>query len=547
MTKAVVTTRKGEKATSGPAPASVDGPNAATLTGAVGRSGGFVATHTLADRALAFAATLTVPTGRLAGQPVKIAPYQRQFVEGAFAPGVNVGALSIGRGNGKSTLSAMLALAELVGALSDEAEREVLIAARTQQQAQIAWGYVASFARTLPDAMQERITIRRQPRFEIQFDDDNGPHLLKAISADGKSALGTSPTLAILDERGHWPLSQGDELEAALLTGLSKRDGRALIISTSASSDAHPFSLWLDRDAPGVYRQEHRPAPGLPADDEASLIAANPGTQHGIGPSLERLKADAALALERGGSSLSRFRLFSRNERVQEDNRDVLLSVDTWLRCEVANLPPREGACVIGLDLGGSASMSAAALFWPSSGRLEAYGTFPGSPSLDARGAADGVGDLYVQMAQRGELGTMGDQTVPVAEWIADILRRVTGEPVACVVADRFKQAEVGEALERAGARHPVVWRGMGWRDGSEDVERFRRHVLDGKVRTAESLLMRHALSEAVVLVDPAGNAKIAKGRSLGRIDAACAAVLAIAQSARMQAAPTRKAVLQWA
>ncbi|WP_432215133.1 hypothetical protein [Sphingobium yanoikuyae] len=122
----------------------------------------------------------------------------------------------------------------------------MLIAAKTQQQAQIAWHYVASFIRTLPEETQAAITIRRQPRFEIQYDDANGPHILRAISADGKSALGTSPTLCILDERGHWPLAQGDELEAALLTGLSKRDGRALIISTSASSDAHPFSLWLD-------------------------------------------------------------------------------------------------------------------------------------------------------------------------------------------------------------------------------------------------------------------------------------------------------------
>lgn len=323
---------------------------------------------TLAKR---FAASLRVPTGRLAGEPVKLAPYQRKFIEGALRPGVNVGVLSVGRGNGKSTLSAVLALGELVGAWSDAVEREILIAAKTQQQAQIAWNYVASLSRTLPDDVQASITIRRQPRFEIQYDDGNGPHLLRAISADGKSALGTSPTLAILDERGHWPLAQGDELEAALLTGLAKRDGRALIISTSASSDAHPFSMWLDREAPGVYRQEHRPEPGLPADDVASLIEANPGAKHGIGPSLDRLKADAALALERGGSALSRFRLLSRNERVQEDNRDVLLSLDDWLRCEVDALPPREGPCVIGLDLGGSSSMSAAAYFWPETGRLE--------------------------------------------------------------------------------------------------------------------------------------------------------------------------------
>ncbi|WP_370302490.1 terminase large subunit domain-containing protein [Pseudooceanicola sp.] len=500
---------------------------------------------TLAKR---FVKTLKVPTGRLAGEPVRLAPYQNRFIDGAFAPGINVGALSVGRGNGKSTLSAALALGELLGAWSDATEREILIAAKTQQQAQIAWHYVASFIRTLPEDVQAKITIRRQPRFEIQFDDDRGPHILRAISADGKSALGSSPTLALMDERGHWPLAQGDELEAALLTGLSKRDGKALIISTSASSDAHPFSMWLDRDAPGVYRQEHRPEPGLPADDVASLITANPGTKYGIGPSLKRLKADAALALERGGSALSRFRLLPRNERVQEDSRDILISLDDWLKCETDALPPKAGPCVIGLDLGGSASMSAASYFWPETERLECYGTFPSNPGLDARGQADAVGDLYVQMQQRRELAVMGDKTVPIVEWIEEVLRRAVAENVACIVADRFKSAELGEAIDKAGNRAPVIWRGMGFKDGSEDVERLRRHIFDGRVKSKESYLLRHAFSEAVVLIDPANNAKPAKGRSMGRIDAACATMLAVAEGARMLTRPAAKpGRLRWA
>src|SRR3546814_15296089 len=89
-----------------------------------------------------------------------------------------------------------------------------------------------------------------------------------------------------MDERGHWPLDQGDALEHALLSGLGKRGGRALIISTSAPDDAHPFSKWLDEEQAGVYRQEHRPAPGLPAYDVESLLLANPGAKHGIGASL---------------------------------------------------------------------------------------------------------------------------------------------------------------------------------------------------------------------------------------------------------------------
>jgi len=87
----------------------------------------------------------------------------------------------------------------------------------------------------------------------------------------------------------------------------------------------------------------------------------------------------------------------------------------------------------------------------------------------------------------------------------------------------------------------PCVWRGMGWRDGSEDVERFRRALFEGKVRTLPSLLLRSAFADAITIVDPAGNHKLAKGRSTGRIDAAAATVLAVAQGVRMIGAPKSK------
>jgi len=115
------------------------------------------------------------------------------------------------------------------------------------------------------------------------------------------------------------------------------------------------------------------------------------------------------------------------------------------------------------------------------------------------------------------------------------------------IVGDRFRHAEFTEAMDKAGLRVPFVWRGFGWKDGSEDVERFRRALFDGEVKGVPSLLLRSAMSDAIVLNDPANNAKLAKARSLGRIGAAAATVLAVAQGQRMLAAPTRKARMAWA
>lgn len=502
---------------------------------------------TAPERAMQFMHGLRVPEGPNAGKLVRLAPFQCQFLTGALAEGTAGAVLSIGRGNAKTALSAGIALGALVGALDRQPRREILVAARTRDQGRIAWDFACGFSASLPLEVQRGLIYRRAPRLEIEYAGDGGGHVLRVIAADGKSALGGAPTMAILDERGHWALDRGDELEAALLSGLGKRGGRAFLISTSAPDDAHPFSRWIDAPPQGFYAQEHRPEPGLPADDRASLLEANPGSPYGIGAGLDWLEAQAQRAIARGGNALTSFRLYNRNERVSGEARDLLLTPDEWLACEVADLPPREGPCVIGIDLGGSASMTAAAFYWPDTGRLEALGTFPGAPSLLDRGQVDGVAGRYVEMANRGELITMGDRTVPVSPWLVEVMRRVVDAPVAALAMDRYKQSELSEAIHRAGIRTPLVWRGQGFRDGGEDVERFRRAAYDGRVKAAPSLLLRSAFADAVCLKDPANNLKLAKARSMGRIDAAAAAVLAVAQGARIAGRPKARARVTWA
>jgi phage terminase large subunit-like protein len=528
-----------------------NGPNA-PLSSATGDRGGEVHVFaqregSAAERAMQFMHSLRIPEGPNSGNPVVLAPFQRRFVEGAMADGIAAAVLSIGRGNAKTALSAGIALGALVGAWDRQARREILIAARTRDQGKTAYDFAAGFCKSLPLEVQKRLIFRRAPRLEIEYEGDGGGHVLRVIAADGKSVLGGAPTMCIMDERGHWALDRGDELEAALRSGLGKRGGRAFIISTSASDDTHPFSRWIDDPVPGSYVQEHRPAPGLPADDPESLLLANPGSEYGIGASLEWLEAEARRAIARGGSSLTSFRLYNRNERVSGEARDLLITMDEWQACEVHELPPREGSVVIGIDLGGSASMTAAAFYWPQTGRLECLGTFPSQPTLLDRGQMDGVGNRYVAMQDRGELFVLGDKTVPVAPWLIEVMRHVEDQPVAAITMDRFKGAELGEAIARAGIRAPLVWRGQGFRDGGEDCERFRRAAFDGQVKALPSLLLRSAFSDAVCLRDPANNLKLAKARSTGRIDAAAATVLAVAQGARLAAIPQKKARLLWA
>lgn len=498
----------------------------------------------IAEPAIAFLETLKIPEGPKAGQPLRLAEFQRRFVRGALGEGVSVACLSIGRGNAKTALSGGIALGSLMGVWDNQPRREIILAARNRDQAKTAFGFIEGFVQGLSAEEQELFIIRQGSTLEIEYR-QNGGGKVRAIAADGRSILGGAPTLAILDERAAWEREKGDTLENAILSGLGKRNGRALIISTSAPDDANTFSRWMDEPPPGTYVQEHRPPFGLPADDLNSLLIANPGAVEGIGASPEWLVGQARRAIARGGSALSSFRNLNRNERVSTEDRSSVMTVDEWMSAEVApdDLPPREGPCILGVDLGGSRSMSAAAFYWPQTGRLEAVGTFPASPSLADRGAADGVSGRYVEMNDRGELNVMGEATVPPGPWLADLVRRLDGSEIGAIVGDRYRHAEFMEAIQKAGlTRVPFIWRGFGWRDGSEDIERFRRAVFDGDVKVAPSLLLRSAFSDAITLVDPAGNHKLAKARSLGRIDAAAASILAVAEGQRIAARPTRAA-----
>ena len=107
------------------------------------------------------------------------------------------------------------------------------------------------------------------------------------------------------------------------------------------------------------------------------------------------------------------------------------------------------------------------------------------------------------------------------------------------VVADRWREAELRDALEASGIPAcGLEVRGMGFKDGAEDLRAFRRACETRKVTPVRSLLLRSALAEARAVSDPAGNSKLAKNAEGGRRlrakdDALAAAILGVAAGTR--------------
>ena len=111
---------------------------------------------------------------------------------------------------------------------------------------------------------------------------------------------------------------------------------------------------------------------------------------------------------KRDATLLPSFLALRLNMGVGDVAENLLLEAGTWESIEGNELA--EGPYALGIDLGQNAAMSAAAAYWPATGRLDSFAVFPEKPSLLERGRRDGVGDLYHRMAGRGELLQRGDR-----------------------------------------------------------------------------------------------------------------------------------------
>ena len=288
-----------------------------------------------------------------------------------------------------------------------------------------------------------------------------------------------------------------------------------IALGTKPIGNDHWFSQLLDGGAD--YSQSHHAGKDDDPYDPAVWRMANPSLP--FMPTLAKVIHREAERAKAQPDVLPQFEAYRLNKGVSDTVESLLLSADVWERSE-GNAPVGL-KFHLGLDLGSNAAQSAAAGFWPDSGRLDCFAVFPSTPSLIERGRMDGVQGLYVKMADRGELLTLGIHTSDIAGLLRTVLER-WGIPESITI-DRWREADLREALDVV--EFPLYSNrcaGQGFKDGSEDVRLMRRAVLDGKVTPVESLLLRNAMSEARVVTDAAGNSKLAKqtegGRRLGPV-----------------------------
>lgn len=481
-----------------------------------------------------YLAALTVSQGRLAGRSLAVLPWQRRFIRGTFRADTQSAALSVARGNGKTALLSGIAAATLDGPLAVP-RGETVIVASSFEQARIAFEHVVAFmGDKLDDKRRWKVWDTAQ---QARVEDRPTGARVRCVGSDPRRAHGLAPVLVLADEPAQWPETTGERMVAALRTAAGKQPhSRFVALGTRPADPEHWFSKMLAGGAD--YAQCHAARPDDPPFRVATWRKANPSLDH-MPDLLAAIRIEAGQA-KRDPSLLAAFEALRLNLGVEDAEVATLLDAGLWASIE--GEAEASGPCVWGVDLGATAAQSAVAAYWPGSGALASLAAFPAEPTLAERGLRDGVGGLYVECARRGELLQLGRHVADVSALLAEALARF-GRP-ARIVADRWREGDLREALDAAGVPLAVLeFRGMGFKDGAEDVRGFRRACADGKVTPAPSLLLRSAMAEARTISDPAGNAKLSKGSQGGRRlrardDAAAAAILAIAAGVRQPIAP---------
>lgn len=490
-----------------------------------------------AERVIAWCEGLTITSGAYAGRKLVLRPWQKAVIRRLYATGpdglrpVRTAVISMGRKGGKTTLCAALALCHLVG--PEAVPRgQVVSAAADRGQASILYNELRAFALADP-AIADRVVFRD---FNKTVEDVVTGSTFAALSADHRKAHGLSPTVAICDEVAQW---RGRELLDALRTGQgAHREPLLLAISTRSPDPDNPMEE-LIRYAQQVedgtiedptFAGAIYSAP-LDADPwaEETWLLANPDAD---AVRLADIRVQATQA-RRLPSMESAFRAYVLNQPVVPDGR--FIGPADWDACAAA--PEPRGPCFGGLDLAsGAADLTAFALFWPETGALRVWAFLP-SAQVEAKQREDRA--PYREWVGRGQVVEMPGRAIDRAWLLNWIARETEGLDLVAIGSDRWGLADLQAVMDREGLRLPLRPVGMGYRDQSPMLAAFEAAVLDGKLGHGGLPLLRWAVSNAVVDMDPAGNRKLSKERARGRIDPLVAAVLAVGLAAREPPAPS--------
>lgn len=467
------------------------------------------------------------PEGASVGQPLVLAEFQKDFIRDVYdnPAGTRRAILGCARKNGKSGLIAGLLLAHLVGPEAKQ-NSQIVSGAMSRDQAALVFNLACKMVQQSPKLAPLVKIIPSGKRLiglplNVEY---------KALAADGKTAHGLSPVLAILDEIGQVRGPQSDFIDAITTSQGAHAEPLLIAISTQAASDQDLFSQWLDdarqSNDPRIVCHLYAAPEGCDLMDESAWRAANPAL--GLFRSLDDLREQMAQA-QRMPSMENSARNLLLNCRVSTFS--PFISPDLWKACSGPVLP-FDGPVFAGLDLSARTDLTALVIVGQVDGVWHVQPHFwTPSQGLEERARRDRA--PYDVWHRQGVLRTTPGATVDYEHVAADMLEIFADLEVQAIAYDRWRIDLMRKELDRLGADLPLVEWGQGYKDMAPALDALEAELLNGRIAHGGNPLLTWCAANAVVTKDPTGARKLDKAKATGRIDGLQALAMAMGVASR--------------
>lgn len=487
-------------------------------------------------RVIAFAHSLVVPAGKFVGEPLRLRPFQINFIRDVYNPRHADGRrkrrqaiLSIARRGGKTLLAALLILVHLVGPAKRQ-NSTMVSAATTRKQASIVYRFVEQMVRVNP-ALRKKLKVISSTKHIVHRTDGS---TYSAISAEAGGQYGEGLDFVCYDELAQ---AKGPTLYNALMTSLgSQVEPLMMVISTQAPANDHILSELIDygikvRD--GEFEDDtftvhlYAASDNAKLTDEVEWLKANPAL--GDYRDVDELRSTMLRATKVPAQEASVRNLYL-NQRVQA--KAPFLTQAIWALGEgpVDESLLHDGRPVYGgLDLSARIDLSALVLAAKDNAGIVHLFCRIWTPddTLDERALRDRA--PYRTWAENEFLIPVPGSALDYDFIAADIgeLAGVIG--MGRIAYDRWRIDVLKQALFRKGIMINLMPHGQGFKDMAPAIDVFEELAIAGRLRHGNHPVLRWAISNSIIQQDAARNRKIVKAKSFGRIDPAIAAVMAVA------------------
>ena len=250
------------------------------------------------DEVIEFIAILRHYTGRHAGKPFILAPWQMFIVACIYGFYVKTDGtrlvksvyIEMARKQGKSALAAALCLYHLID--DGEANAEVYLAANSKDQAKISFGMCSNFVKGLDPGHKYLEPYRDRVNFEKTLS------VLRVLAADDSKLDGFNASMFLLDE---YHAAKNGKLKDVLQSSQGMRENPMSIIITTAGFDklgpCYQFRTMCTEVLKGLKRDDTLFAAIYSLDpdddwkDETCWVKSNPNLGITVKPSYVRRRS----------------------------------------------------------------------------------------------------------------------------------------------------------------------------------------------------------------------------------------------------------------